>query len=328
MSHTLHQLRCQGIRSDKKKEVRNAGRRTQEAEENVSNHQLNLDEKEGNIGTNLVTLETPGTTEQWECRFCTFLNDYCQIEEVGSDVMMYCSMCQNAQLIDNIGGETDETSNDSLKADDESESEESITADLSTWSCTYCTVVNHSCDEFCRMCEMPSVSLSPSHNQEYRRNRDSLRPISSSFLQAVPAVCGIFGLTIGALLTNSSRQESSNTVRNGVMSSMLLGALAGMAISVLGDRENEEAQSSNESYTDATRLPIHRYQCDTISSEAVGMLREKSPEHDRVSCRICMEDYQAGEEIKTLKCFHMFHSKCVDEWLSRKTTCPLCCTPL
>ncbi|KAL2093138.1 hypothetical protein ACEWY4_010450 [Coilia grayii] len=41
-------------------------------------------------------------------------------------------------------------------------------------------------------------------------------------------------------------------------------------------------------------------------------------------CRICLEDYERGEEITVLPCLHGFHSSCVLHWLQGNPTCPLC----
>ena len=42
------------------------------------------------------------------------------------------------------------------------------------------------------------------------------------------------------------------------------------------------------------------------------------------SCAICIAKFEEGEEIKTLVCFHKFHSHCIDDWLKRNGICPIC----
>ena len=43
------------------------------------------------------------------------------------------------------------------------------------------------------------------------------------------------------------------------------------------------------------------------------------------SCAICLDDFEAGEEVRLLRCKHTFHCKCVDTWLtSRRRFCPIC----
>jgi hypothetical protein len=45
-------------------------------------------------------------------------------------------------------------------------------------------------------------------------------------------------------------------------------------------------------------------------------------------CSICLEDYQSGESVSSLACDHLFHKKCLEEWLKHKNECPLCRTEL
>ncbi|KAJ1554027.1 hypothetical protein HK096_005297, partial [Nowakowskiella sp. JEL0078] len=43
------------------------------------------------------------------------------------------------------------------------------------------------------------------------------------------------------------------------------------------------------------------------------------------TCAVCMEDYLDGDMLRELPCKHLFHSTCIDKWLtSRSVQCPLC----
>ena len=44
--------------------------------------------------------------------------------------------------------------------------------------------------------------------------------------------------------------------------------------------------------------------------------------HD--SCSVCLDEFKSGEVIRVLPCTHPFHRDCVDKWLYKKHTCPLC----
>jgi hypothetical protein len=40
---------------------------------------------------------------------------------------------------------------------------------------------------------------------------------------------------------------------------------------------------------------------------------------------VCLEDYEAEEDVRVLNCLHCFHQGCVDRWLSDgANTCPAC----
>uniref|UniRef100_T1JPH6 RING-type domain-containing protein n=1 Tax=Strigamia maritima TaxID=126957 RepID=T1JPH6_STRMM len=41
-------------------------------------------------------------------------------------------------------------------------------------------------------------------------------------------------------------------------------------------------------------------------------------------CVICLEEEKIGQRVKDLPCSHVFHSKCIDTWLVKNYSCPLC----
>jgi hypothetical protein len=43
------------------------------------------------------------------------------------------------------------------------------------------------------------------------------------------------------------------------------------------------------------------------------------------NCLICMENYKINEYKRVLPdCKHYFHKKCIDKWLKKKSSCPIC----
>ncbi|EGZ30747.1 hypothetical protein PHYSODRAFT_295425 [Phytophthora sojae] len=48
-----------------------------------------------------------------------------------------------------------------------------------------------------------------------------------------------------------------------------------------------------------------------------------STENDDV-CPICLIEFEDGEDVRNLPCKHIFHVACIDEWLKRNTSCPMC----
>eukprot|EP00798_Chlamydomonas_sp_ICE-L_P015686 gene15686-21793_t len=45
-------------------------------------------------------------------------------------------------------------------------------------------------------------------------------------------------------------------------------------------------------------------------------------------CTICLIEYEEGDPIRQLPCKHMFHKLCIDVWMQRRSTCPMCRTSL
>lgn len=45
---------------------------------------------------------------------------------------------------------------------------------------------------------------------------------------------------------------------------------------------------------------------------------------ERDMCSVCYEDYENGVELVKLECSHVFHKKCISQWLRLKKSCPLC----
>jgi hypothetical protein len=41
-------------------------------------------------------------------------------------------------------------------------------------------------------------------------------------------------------------------------------------------------------------------------------------------CVVCQYEFKNGETVTQLTCGHLFHSECVDTWLSKNKVCPMC----
>lgn len=41
-------------------------------------------------------------------------------------------------------------------------------------------------------------------------------------------------------------------------------------------------------------------------------------------CVVCLEDFERGDSLRTLRCSHVFHMTCVDQWLAQSAQCPNC----
>ena len=57
---------------------------------------------------------------------------------------------------------------------------------------------------------------------------------------------------------------------------------------------------------------------------ALPPLGERSPSFTAPECTICLENLIEGDEVRRLKCGHVFHAECIDSWLVKVAACPLC----
>merc|ERR1712083_576386 len=82
------------------------------------------------------------------------------------------------------------------------------------------------------------------------------------------------------------------------------------------------------------RLPTMRYRV-TPSSPTAGPVHSGGNDEDEEeavdienTCRICLEHYEDGEELRFLPCFHRYHKECVDRWFQMSSKCPICKTSI
>ncbi|EES14111.1 NEP1-interacting protein-like 1 isoform X2 [Sorghum bicolor] len=62
-------------------------------------------------------------------------------------------------------------------------------------------------------------------------------------------------------------------------------------------------------------LPVTAFTEDTVT-DASG---------EPIGCSVCLQDFEAGETARSLpECGHTFHPPCIDVWLLRHASCPLC----
>lgn len=53
-----------------------------------------------------------------------------------------------------------------------------------------------------------------------------------------------------------------------------------------------------------------------------GLPKTASPE--TVTCAVCLDDVPAGELLTSLPCAHAFHTRCIETWMRKSVTCPVC----
>ena len=72
-------------------------------------------------------------------------------------------------------------------------------------------------------------------------------------------------------------------------------------------------------------LLYHSFSLQYSQQEELSMQRYKCREEE-VECPVCLSVIEEGEEIRELRCEHLFHRDCLDRWVgySRNVSCPLC----
>lgn len=65
-----------------------------------------------------------------------------------------------------------------------------------------------------------------------------------------------------------------------------------------------------------------------MSQTAIDMLPEyictQDSDAGKDGCVVCLEAFRKGQTLRTIPCLHRFHKQCIDHWLQRKSTCPIC----
>jgi hypothetical protein len=102
--------------------------------------------------------------------------------------------------------------------------------------------------------------------------------------------------------------------------------LEALPIDMLGRMASNEQRGIDDEQL--AELPNHTFTATTAehatsaSSSSSGRTATAPPQE----CAVCLQAYTSGEQIRTLPCFHQFHTQCVDQWLRMNAKCPICKT--
>ena len=85
-------------------------------------------------------------------------------------------------------------------------------------------------------------------------------------------------------------------------------------------------QISNAMYKATPKAIVESLPVRKITAEQVLANQAKVHEEEAMAkCMVCLVDYEAADELRTMPCMHFFHRECIDKWLlKRGSTCPIC----
>lgn len=122
--------------------------------------------------------------------------------------------------------------------------------------------------------------------------------------------------------TNTTRTSISasraNSIRHSISGRSLSGrSLSGRSISGRSVRSQNAIAAAAALESSIASTPVQ-----VAGSPSAAHIDEDNSED---ACAICLDEFESGDEIRSLPCHHEFHCDCIDPWLVRKSsTCPLC----
>ncbi|KAF8933036.1 hypothetical protein BGZ47_011064 [Haplosporangium gracile] len=128
----------------------------------------------------------------------------------------------------------------------------------------------------------------------------------------------------------SSSSSSSSGSNSSANSSSMERALTSSFSSSLSRSENP--QGCTHSITHSHEHRRTRSNRRRKMKEVKGLKETKKSEklpfanaNAQTMCSICLAEYEVGEQVRTLPCYHQFHQVCIDPWLLNVAAlCPIC----
>nr|GMD85504.1 E3 ubiquitin-protein ligase RLIM isoform X2 [Ipomoea batatas] len=95
---------------------------------------------------------------------------------------------------------------------------------------------------------------------------------------------------------------------------------------VYGDFLQTQRDFNENDYEMLLALDENNHQHAGASMHQINGLPETTVQNENLeeACSICLENPTMGDTIRHLPCLHKFHKDCIDPWLQRRSSCPVC----
>ncbi|KAG0288522.1 hypothetical protein BGZ96_007727 [Linnemannia gamsii] len=124
---------------------------------------------------------------------------------------------------------------------------------------------------------------------------------------------------------DNAHNPSANTTRTSISASRansIRHSISGRSLSGRSDSGRSVRSQNAIAAAAALESSIASTPAHAAGSPSAAHIDEDDSED---ACAICLDEFENGDEIRTLPCHHEFHCDCIDPWLVRKSsTCPLC----
>uniref|UniRef100_A0A6V3K858 RING-type domain-containing protein n=3 Tax=Lotharella globosa TaxID=91324 RepID=A0A6V3K858_9EUKA len=127
--------------------------------------------------------------------------------------------------------------------------------------------------------------------------------------------------TISGVMNGASRAAGQAAIHtaNTPEGAALLQGMAAMALTNMN--QAQQRGPSNVGVPRARTGPSAGMDRTAIEGYPTNVVKEGAPVEN---CIICLDDMAPGNTCRRLPCFHSFHKGCIDAWLARNSSCPIC----
>ena len=91
----------------------------------------------------------------------------------------------------------------------------------------------------------------------------------------------------------------------------------------LGPEEAEQRQQAAAPPGAAARRRCMPAAC-SFAKAVAEQERQSTQRQTQDDCVICLSAFDEAQDVRLLRCSHIFHASCIDEWLERSNSCPCC----